>query len=145
MKKQITKKEFELAEEQMNALLAIATKKGGFEKLTKKESTELDKYTQLVKLYEDTHYTIALPQSVKGLIELKMYENKLKQKDIAKLLNTSDTKLSEIMHNKRKPSISFLKAMHQILGIDWNLLLKIAQRFIFNRTISKISGANFNL
>ena len=55
-----------------------------------------------------------------------MYERKLKQKELAKLLNTTDTKLSEIMHRKRKPSLSFLKAMHEVLGIDGNLLLKIA-------------------
>lgn len=121
----MTKKEFELAEKKMNDLLAIVNKKGGFEHLTKKESADLNTYTQLVKNYEDMHYTIPLPQTVQGLIELKMFENKLKQKEIAKMLNTTDTKLSEIMHNKRKPSISFLKAMHQILGIDGNLLLKI--------------------
>jgi HTH-type transcriptional regulator / antitoxin HigA len=126
MKNDITKKEFEIAEKKMNQLLAIATKRGGFSRLTKKESTELNKYTQTVKSYEDMHYTIALPQTVQGLIELKMFENNLKQKELAKLLHITDTKLSEIMHNKRKPSISFLKAMHQILGIDGNLLLKIA-------------------
>ena len=126
MKKELSKTEFEIAEKKMNNLLAIATKKGGFGYLTKKESAELNTYTQIVKNYEDIHYTITLPQTVQGLIELKMFENKLKQKDLAKMLNTTDTKLSEIMHNKRKPSISFLKAMHQILGIDGNLLLKIA-------------------
>ncbi|MEI6595343.1 MAG: helix-turn-helix domain-containing protein [Bacteroidota bacterium] len=126
MKNKLSKKEFEIAEKKMNNLLAIATKKGGFDYLTKKESAELNKYTQIVKGYEDTHYTIALPQTVQGLIELKMFENKLKQKDLAKMLNTTDTKLSEIMHNKRKPSISFLKAMNQTLGIDGNLLLRIA-------------------
>lgn len=125
MKKEISKKDFLIAEKQMNDLLNIATQKGGFNCLTKKESADLNKYTQLVKTYEDLHYTIDLPQTVQGLIELKMYENKLKQKDLAKLLNTTDTKLSEIMNNKRKPSLSFLKAMHQILGIDGNLLLKI--------------------
>lgn len=126
MKKVISKIEFAEAEKQMNDLLAIATKKGGFDNLTKKESAELNKYTQIVKTYEDMHYTIALPQTVQGLIELKMFENKLKQKELAKMLNITDTKLSEIMHNKRKPSISFLKAMNQILGIDGNLLLNIA-------------------
>ncbi|MCX6336393.1 MAG: helix-turn-helix transcriptional regulator [Bacteroidetes bacterium] len=60
------------------------------------------------------------------MIELKMYEKKLKQKDLAKLLNTTDTKLSEIMHHKRKPSLSFIKAMNEVSGIDGNLLLKIA-------------------
>ncbi len=126
MKKEISKKEFSMAENKMNDLLAIVTKKGGFDYLTKKESADLNTYTKIVKAYEDMHYTIPLPQTVQGLIELKMFENKLKQKELAKLLNTTDTKLSEIMHNKRKPSISFLKAMNQILGIDGNLLLKIA-------------------
>jgi HTH-type transcriptional regulator/antitoxin HigA len=125
MKKEITRKEFEIAEIKMNDLLAIATKKGGFDKLSKKESAELEKYTQLVNAYEEKHYSIPLPETLQGLIELKMYENKLKQKEIAKMLHVTDTKLSEIMHNKRKPSISFLKAMHQVFGIDGNLLLKI--------------------
>jgi HTH-type transcriptional regulator/antitoxin HigA len=65
-----------------------------------------------------------MPQTVQGLIELKMYEKNLKQKEMAKLLETTDTKLSEIMHYKRKPNLVFLKAIHQKLGIDGNLLLR---------------------
>jgi HTH-type transcriptional regulator/antitoxin HigA len=126
MKKEISKREFLLAEKKMFDLLSLVTQKGGFDKLTKKESTELNKYTQIVKHYEDIHYKVELPQTVQGLIELKMFENKLKQKELAKMLHVTDTKLSEIMNNKRKPSLSFLKAMHEILGIDGNLLLKIA-------------------
>jgi len=65
-----------------------------------------------------------MPQTIEGLIGLKMYERNLKQKDIAKLLHTSDTKLSAVMHRKRKPNIDLLNAMHEKLGIDGNLLLK---------------------
>ena len=126
MKREITKREFEIAEKKMNDLLAIVTKKGGFSNLSKKENEELNKHTQIVNAYEEMHYTIPLPETIQGLIELKMYENKLKQNQLAKMLHITDTKLSEIMHNKRKPNISFLKAMHQIFGIDGNLLLKIA-------------------
>ena len=126
MQNEITKKEFKIAETKMNMLLAIATAKGGFAHLTKKESAELDTYTKIVNIYENTHYTIALPQTIQGLIELKMFEKNLKQKELAKMLHVTDTKLSEIMHNKRKPGIAFLKALHQTLGIDGNLLLKIA-------------------
>ena len=126
MKKVITKEAFVVAETKMNSLLTAATQKGGFDNLTPKEAKALDQYTQIVKAYEDVHYTIELPQTVQGLIELKMYERKLKQKELAAMLNTTDTKLSEIMHHKRKPSLSFLKALHQVLGIDGNLLLKIA-------------------
>lgn len=126
MKTTITKKEFETAEAKMFELLNVATQKGGFNNLSSKEQASLNQYTKIVKAYEDVNFTIPMPQTVQGLIELKMYEKKLKQKELAKLLNTTDTKLSEIMHNKRKPSLSFLKSMHEALGIDGNLLLKIA-------------------
>jgi HTH-type transcriptional regulator/antitoxin HigA len=126
MKTTITKKEFEAAESKMIELLNIATKKTGFEHLSSTQKVALEKYTLIVKTYEDANFTIPMPQTVQGLIELKMYEKKLKQKDLAKLLNTTDTKLSEIMHHKRKPSLSFIKAMNEVLGIDGNLLLKIA-------------------
>jgi HTH-type transcriptional regulator/antitoxin HigA len=119
------KKQFELAESKMNELLAIATNKGGFDNLTKKELSELNKYTQIVNAYEDEHYKIPMPQTLQGIIELTMYEKKLKQKELAKMLHTTDTKLSEIMHNKRKPNIDFLKSMHQVFNIDANLLFKV--------------------
>ncbi len=120
-----TKRQFELAESKMNELLALATKKGGFEALTKKEKVELEKYTQIVNAYEAIHYTIPLPETLQGLIELKMYENKLKQKELAQKLNITDTKLSEIMHHKRKPNLSFLKSLHEVFNIDGNLLLRM--------------------
>ena len=123
--KLISKLEFEAAQSRMNLLLELVTKKGGFEKLTKKEADELARLTEVVHDFEILHYKIEMPQTVKGLIELKMFEKKLKQKELAKLLNVTDTKLSEIMHNKRKPSVSFLKAMNQLLDIDGNLLLRV--------------------
>lgn len=123
---EISQKDFEASEIKMNELLAIATQKGGFDNLTSKERAALDNYTQRVKVYEDINFTIPLPQTVQGLIELKMYEKKLKQKEIARMLNITDTKLSEILHHKRKPGLSLLKAMNEVLGIDGNLLLKIA-------------------
>lgn len=125
MKKIISKNDFELAEKQMNDLLNTATTKGGFDFLTENETAALERLTQIVKVYEDANFIIETPQTVPELIAFKMFEKNLKQKEIAKLLDTTDTKLSEIMHNKRKPSISFLKALNQVLEIDGNLLLRI--------------------
>jgi HTH-type transcriptional regulator/antitoxin HigA len=125
MKKILSKNDFETAEKKMNTLLNSATQKGGFDFLTTKETEELEESTQIVKQYEDANFKIEAPQTVQELIAFKMFEKNLKQKDIAKMLDTTDTKLSEIMHNKRKPSISFLKALNQVLGIDGNLLLRI--------------------
>ena len=125
MKNLLSKKDFLVAEKKLNNLLNTTTKKGGFEFLTLTETAELEKYTQLVKEYEAANFIIEAPQTVQELIAFKMFEKKLKQKEIAKLLHTTDTKLSEIMHHKRKPNITFLKSLHQILEIDGNLLLKI--------------------
>lgn len=124
MKKQITKKEFQVAESNMNKILAIATKKGGFDKLSIAENKALTIYSGIVEMYEKEHYTMPMPQTIEGIMTLKMYEKKLKQKDLARLLDITDTKLSEILNRKRKPSLSVLKAMNEKLGIDGNLLLR---------------------
>ena len=121
----ITNKEYHLANTQMEKMLQVATNKGGFENLTPKETETLMKHTNIVNLWEEENVVIPQPQTLQGVIELKMYENKLKQKDLAKLLHTSTTQLNEILHKKRKPTLAFLKSVNQSLGVDGNLLLKL--------------------
>ena len=62
----------------------------------------------------------------KRLRRLIMYERKLKQKELARLLGVGEPKLSQIMRRKSKPDIAFLKAAHKLLGIDGNVLLDFA-------------------
>lgn len=117
--------EYKIATDKIELLLQKATKKGGFNKLTLIENTLLNELSIAVNKYEKAHYSIPMPKTIDGILELKMFEKKLKQKDMAKLLGTTETKLSEILHNKRKPNVSFLSAMHSVLNIDGNLLLEI--------------------
>lgn len=126
MNNSITASEYTYAERKMQNILKLVTKKGGFDFLSTKETIELKNYTSVVKKYEEKNILIPFPETLEGILELKMYENKLKQKELAKILNTSDTQLSEIINKKRKPSLSFLKSLHQVLGVDGNLLLKLA-------------------
>jgi len=121
----ISKADFIKAEHKMEALLAKATEKGGFDMLTAKESEDVDIYTEIVRKYEAENISIPMPATLPGILQLKMYENHLKQKELAELLETSNTQLSEIMHEKRKPTLSFLKSVHKKLGIDGNLLLQM--------------------
>jgi HTH-type transcriptional regulator/antitoxin HigA len=69
-------------------------------------------------------FAFANGETLEGPITLKMFDKKLKQKDLARLLEVTDTKFSEILHHKRKSSLSFLKAMNEKPGIDGNLLLR---------------------
>jgi HTH-type transcriptional regulator/antitoxin HigA len=94
--------------------------------LTDKEAEELRTLALAAQAYEKSIYTIPAPKTLEGLIELKMYERKLKQKELARLLGVGEPKLSQIMSKKRKPDVAFLKAAHKLLGIDGNVLLDFA-------------------
>lgn len=103
-----------------------ALMKKGEKKLTDKEAGDVRIMAIAAQAYEKRLYTIPAPKTLEGLIELKMYERRLKQKELAKLLGIAEPKLSQILGRKRKPDLAFLKAAHKHLGIDGNILLKYA-------------------
>jgi len=96
------------------------------EKVSKEELNEIRTLAQSAQRYEQTQYVIDAPTTLVGMIEMRMYEMKLKQRDLAKKLNVSDTKLSLIMNGKQKPGIDFLKAVHTQLHIDAEFILEHA-------------------
>lgn len=100
--------------------------KKGENNLSDNEAEELRAMALAAHAYEKTIYTIPAPKTLEGLIELKMYERRLKQKELARLLGVGEPKLSQIMARKRKPDVAFLKAAHEHLGIDGNILLEYA-------------------
>jgi HTH-type transcriptional regulator/antitoxin HigA len=116
-----TDKEYVATMSKLDALM-----KKGEKNLTDKEAEEIRTLALAAQAYEKSIYTIPTPKTLLGLIELEMYERKLKQKELAKLLGIGEPKLSQIMSSKRKPDLAFLKAAHKHLGIDGNLLLESA-------------------
>src|SRR5687767_4532978 len=78
-----------------------ALMKKGEKKLTNKEAKELRTLALAAQAYEKSIYTIPAPKTLEGLIELKMYERKLKQKELARLLGIGEPKLSQIMSKKK--------------------------------------------
>jgi HTH-type transcriptional regulator/antitoxin HigA len=103
-----------------------ALMKIGENDLTDDQAAELRALALAAQTYEKTQFTIPAPKTLEGLIELKMYEHKLKQKDLAKKMGVGAAKLSQILSRKRKPDVVFLKAAHKVLGIDGNVLLEYA-------------------
>jgi HTH-type transcriptional regulator/antitoxin HigA len=101
-----------------------ALMKKGEDNLTGAEAKELRSLALAAETYEKTVYTITAPKTLAGLIELKMYERRLKQKELAVLLGIGEPKLSQILTKKRPADVAFLKAAHKHLGIDGNLLLE---------------------
>ncbi|MFD1164905.1 hypothetical protein ACFQ2C_04710 [Sphingobacterium daejeonense] len=64
------KEDFITAENKMNELLAIASQKGGFDKLNIFESEQLNKYTQIVNEYETQNLVIPMPIRKENLMSL---------------------------------------------------------------------------
>ncbi len=74
--------------------------------------------------YEQSTYNIDAPTTLAGMIEMRMFELRLKQKDLARKLRVSDTKLSMILNGKQKPDVDFLKAVYLELEVDAKFILE---------------------
>lgn len=84
---------------------------------------ELVIVSDIIEKYEEKHFPIGLP-SLKDVIELRMFEMKLKQKDLALLLDTSASRISEIFKGKRDITLSMAKRLYKKLNIDSDIILQ---------------------
>lgn len=98
----------------------------GSKNVTQDELTEIRKLAEEAQAYEEQKYTIEPPQTLVGMIEMRMYEMKLTQKDLADKLQISPAKLSLIMNGKQKADVVFLKSIHEELHINAAFILKHA-------------------
>ena len=108
----------------MDEILHLMNK--GEANLTKDETEKLRSMSLAAQAFEKSVYTIPSPSTFQGMLELRMYEMKLKQKELAKLMGIAEPKLSQILNGKREPDVQFLKAAWQKLHIDPAFLLEKA-------------------
>ena len=98
----------------------------GSTNISKEELTEIRSLALSAQSYEQKKYVIAAPSTLSGMVEMRMYEMRLKQRDLAKKLKISDAKLSLIMNGKQRPDVDFLKAVHKELNVDAEFILQHA-------------------
>lgn len=96
----------------------------GEENLSDTEKKRLVELADAAERYEDTTHPLPLPASLPDIIRMKMMQLRIRQNYAAKLLGVSDAKFSMIMNGNQKPDIYFIKAVHDKLKVDANLLLK---------------------
>ncbi len=109
--------DYETGMAEMCRLMAIGSKN-----VSKTDLAIIRRWGLKAQAYEQSKYVIAPPKTIAGIIELKMYDMKLKQSQLAKILHVSEAKLSLIMSGKQKPDLDFLKSVHTIMNIDANVL-----------------------
>jgi HTH-type transcriptional regulator / antitoxin HigA len=119
-KKMIRSKEaYDITMKEIDVLM-----KKGEDKLTEKELERLRVLADAAEAYENKHDPLPLPESLPEMIRMRMYQMQLTQSFVAKLLGVSDAKFSLIMNGKQKPDIYFIKAIHEKLKMDANLILQ---------------------
>lgn len=112
---------------EVEAYLQKATQGGGFASLNEEDDQELLRLSHLMRAYEQQHYPMpSQPQTLAGMIELKMFERKLKQKDLAELLEVEAPRVSELLRGKRRLSMDMARQLYKKLGISAEFILEHA-------------------
>lgn len=112
----------------IETFLQKATASGGFASLTLEEADELAKLSLLAEAYEDSIplMPIKVPQSIAEMIRFRMFQKKLNQREVARLLEVPETRLSEVLRGKRPINLALAKQLHSKLNIDANFILEHA-------------------
>ncbi len=96
----------------------------GEKNLLPEEIKKLKALAEAAETYEDSFHPLPVPESLPDIVRYKLHQLHINQGYAAQLLGVSHAKFSLIMNGKQKPDIYFIKAVHDKLEIDANLLLK---------------------
>lgn len=114
-----SERDYDAVMQEIHALM-----KKGEQQLTEKEVLHLQSLVSAAEKYEAEHYALPMPTTLSGMISMKMFEMKMKQKEMAALLGINESKLSQILNGKREPDVEFLKAIYTKLKIDPKFILE---------------------
>ncbi len=123
-----TSREYDEVMKRIEKLLQKSTNNGGFESLPVDEVKTLQNLSLMAEKYEDSLslMPIKAPTTLVEMIRYKMFEMNLKQKQLAKILEISETRISELLTGKRKVNIEIAKKLHSKLNIDAHFILDVA-------------------
>jgi HTH-type transcriptional regulator / antitoxin HigA len=124
----VDRAEYNEVMKQIEVLLQKSTSNGGVDGLSADDTKTLQELSIMAEHYEDSIplMPIKTPATLKEMIRFKMFEMNLKQKQLANMLETSDTRISELMNGKARLNLKLAKKLHDKLHIDANFLLEIA-------------------
>jgi len=127
-KKIENRQEYDEVMAKIEVILNKSTQNGGSESLSKKELDTLEALSLMAEEYEDSIplMPIKKPTTLKEMIRFKMFELNIKQKQLAKMLDISESRISELLNGKAKLNIKLAKKLHKELDIDADFLLDVA-------------------
>jgi HTH-type transcriptional regulator/antitoxin HigA len=123
-----SQKGYHEAMKRVEKLLQKSTKSGGFKNLPASDVKAFQDLSLMAEKYEDgiPLMPIKTPTTLVEMIRYKMFEMNLKQKQLATILEISETRISELLTGKRKINIELAKKLHAKLHIDAHFILEAA-------------------
>ena len=123
-----SEKEFRDYQANLEIIIAKGTKLGSMELLPVEELDEMDRLAAAIEEYEAAFHP--LPGEVSTLltdtIREKMEEKGVNQKQTAKLLGISESRVSDLLNGRRKLNLNIAKRLRDNLGISADLILDFA-------------------
>ncbi|MDE6418102.1 MAG: helix-turn-helix domain-containing protein [Duncaniella sp.] len=110
---EISKQQYEYALDRIEELLPLVTDETSADD---KNSIELTIVSDIVETYEKVHYPIAKP-TIGELISLAIEEKGMTQKELAKELGISPSRVSDYINGRAEPTLRIASAICVILGI----------------------------
>ena len=118
-------KEFNDYRADLEIIIAKGTQLGSMELLPEEDLNELDRLTDAIAEYEAAYYP--LPGRVSTLltdtIKEKMKEKGVNQRQTAKLLGISESRVSDLLCGKRKLNLNIAKRLRDNLGLSADFIL----------------------
>lgn len=109
----------------MEVIIAKGTQLGDMELLPQPDKDEFIRLTDAIHEWEAAYHP--LPGKVSSLItdEIKkqMVDKKIKQKEAAKMLGISESRVSELLNGKRALNLNLAKRLRDCLGISADFIL----------------------
>lgn len=115
----INKKEYEVLLKKIEELLKVVDNNTPDEDAN---LIELNVLSKMVEEYEDVHFPIQKP-SLSDVLKLRMYEMKLTQKSLAEIIGISASGVSEIISEKREPTLTVARNIIKKLNIEPSIVL----------------------
>ena len=110
---EISKKQYEYALDRIEELLPLVTDETP---ASDRNSIELTIVSDIVETYEKVHYPIAKP-TIGELISLSIEEKGMTQKQLAKELGISPSRISDYISGRAEPNLHIARALCVVLGI----------------------------
>ncbi len=118
---EITKQQYEYALNRIEELLPVVTDETP---ANDKNVVELTIVSDVVEAYEKVHYPIAKP-TIGELISISIEEKGITQKQLAKELGVSPSRVSDYIAGRAEPTLRIARAICLVLGIAPGAMLGI--------------------